>query len=156
MDRVPRRALLWLVVAVGLAGCAGTGAADRPGAVQPSGVGSSGAGTAGAGDSGVVGGTVVDAGCPVLREATPCPERPLAARVIVLDASTQRRVTEVETGDDGRFRVGLPPGGYELRAENLTGGLLPVAQPVPVVVRAGEFTSVTVRFDSGVRAPAAR
>lgn len=101
--------------------------------------------------SGVAGTAVVDEGCPVLEGTSPCPEVPLPARVVVVDAVTAGEVTAVRTDADGRFRIPLPPGSYQLRGENLTGAALPTALPVPVTVRAGEFTEAIVRFDSGVR-----
>ena len=103
--------------------------------------------------SGVTGSVVVDIGCPVLEGASSCPEVPLRARVVVLRVNSTENVAMVETGTDGRFRILLPPGGYELRGENLTGAPVPAAMPVVATVVANEFTQVTVRFDSGVRGP---
>lgn len=60
-------------------------------------------------------------------------------------------VTVVDAAEDGRFRVALEPGSYELCGENVNGGAVPSAMPVPVDVTAGEFTEVTVQFDSGMR-----
>ena len=81
------------------------------------------------------------------------PEVPLQARVVVLRANTTEEVAMVETGADGRFSIPLPPGSYELYGENLAGAPVPTAMPVAVTVMAGEFSEVTVRFDSGVRGP---
>lgn len=106
-----------------------------------------------ASSSGVAGNVVVDVGCPVLEGTSPCPEVPLQARVVALRANSTERVATVETGADGRFRIPLPPGGYELHGENLTDAPVPTAMPVPVTVVDGEFAQVTVRFDSGVRGP---
>jgi hypothetical protein len=111
----------------------------------------SGGGRPGSPASGVAGVAMVDVGCPVLEGSSPCPEVPLRARIVVRRVGTGDRVTAVESGVDGRFRVLLAPGRYELRGENLAGAAVPTAMPVPVTVRAGEFVSVTVRFDSGVR-----
>ena len=96
---------------------------------------------------------MVDVGCPVLEGTSPCPEVPLQARVTVLRADSAGRVAVVETDTDGRFRVPLPPGRYELRGENLAAAPVPTAMPVSVTVVDGEFARVTVRFDSGVRGP---
>jgi hypothetical protein len=96
---------------------------------------------------------VVDEGCPVLENSSTCPRIPLRARIIVVRPGSAERVSAAETGPDGAFQIGLAPGSYELRGENRTGAPIPTAMPVPVSVRAGEFTSVTVVFDSGVRAP---
>jgi hypothetical protein len=97
----------------------------------------------------VAGAAVVDVGCPVLEGGTSCPETPLPARVVVLRGAS--RVTAVETDAGGRFRIPLPAGDYELHGENLTGAPVPTAMPVPVTVAPGEFSQVTIRFDSGIR-----
>ena len=95
--------------------------------------------------------TVVDTGCPVLPAGSTCPQTPLPARVVVLDAGTQERVAEVRSGADGLFEVEVPPGRYELRGENLTGTPVPVALPISATVSTGRFTEVRIEFDSGVR-----
>ncbi len=102
-------------------------------------------------DSGVSGVTLVDVGCPPSPDATDCPTRPLAARLRVVPRDADRPEVDVRTGSDGRFRVPLTPGTYELVPENLTGGPYPRGDRVEVEVRPGEYTAVSVPFDSGVR-----
>jgi len=99
--------------------------------------------------SGIAGQAVIDAGCPVLRTASACPTRPATAHLRVSDPTDGRQVRAVDTGPDGRFRVALPAGHYEIdgRAD---GSPLPLA-PVSVVVAAGRFAPVRLVFDSGVR-----
>jgi hypothetical protein len=99
---------------------------------------------------------VVDGGCPVLRPDSPCPDKPLAARITVTepgptDSASAAVVTTVDAGADGRFRVPLRPGRYLLRPANPTGARLPRADPVTVTVDPGRYTTVTIRFDSGIR-----
>jgi hypothetical protein len=94
---------------------------------------------------------MVDAGCPVLESSSPCPQKPLRARIKVIRMPSQDLVTALDTTEDGRFRVALAPGTYELRGENVNGGPIPRAMPLPVNVAVGVFTEVTVQFDSGVR-----
>jgi hypothetical protein len=101
----------------------------------------------------VKGVAVVDAGCPVLENASACPQIPLRARIIATRVGASQPAARVETDTDGTFRLPLPPGAYQLQGENLTGAPLPTAMPVAVSVRDNEFTHVTVIFDSGVRAP---
>ena len=105
------------------------------------------------GVTGVQGSTVVDEGCPVVTAGSQCPWRALRARVIVLDRDG-REVTRTDKGDGGRFRIMVSAGDYVLQGQNLTGGPLPVASPVPVKVHERGWTSVTIHFDSGVRGPA--
>ncbi len=125
-------------MAAGLAGCAGAGS-ESPSPTRAT--------------SGVRGSAVVDIGCPVLEDASPCPQVPLQARISVVQPGSAQPAAVVQTMADGTFDIGLPPGIYELRGENLSGAPVPSAVPVTVTVRAGEFAQVTVIFDSGVRAP---
>ena len=104
-----------------------------------------------AGRSGVRGTVVVDAGCPPTVEERACPTGPLAARLEFVADDGRAPVVAVDTAPDGTFSVVLPPGSYDVRAENVTGAPEPSADPVTVEVRAGRFTELTVRFDSGVR-----
>ncbi|QFZ19098.1 carboxypeptidase-like regulatory domain-containing protein [Saccharothrix syringae] len=101
--------------------------------------------------SGVDGRTVVDGGCPPARDAPPCPDEPLSARIRVTRTGSGDTAAEATSDVDGRFRIPLPPGRYTLHPANLTGSLLPAAQPLDVDVTAGGYTTVTVFFDSGVR-----
>jgi hypothetical protein len=120
--------------------------AARPG-------GSPAAGPAG---SGVQGELIVDQGGPVVREGSPWPAYPLAGRIeavprMGLGLATTGPVARADSDAQGRFRLTLPPGEYVLRARNLTGAPVPTARPVTVRVAAGEFTEITIHFDSGIR-----
>jgi hypothetical protein len=120
-----------------LAGCAHTSPNATPAATQ---------------NSGVQGRTTIDGGCPVIRADTPCPDRPLTARITVIrDGSDTTILATITTNADGQFRIPLPPGTYLLRPDNLAGARYPTAQPVTVTIRPGEFTQVTIAFDSGIR-----
>jgi hypothetical protein len=105
-------------------------------------------------DSGVQGELIVDEGAPVVREGSPWPAYPLPGRVEAvrrgLDPATEP-VARADSDARGRFRLRLPPGEYVLRARNLTGAPVPTARPVTVRVAAGEFTEITIHFDSGIR-----
>jgi hypothetical protein len=57
-------------------------------------------------------------------------------------------VARVQTGERGRFEIELDPGRYVV--ESSESGL-PLLKPVDVVVHEGEFTDVTLSFDSGIR-----
>jgi hypothetical protein len=103
--------------------------------------------------TGVEGTTVVDQGCPVLPVDSPCPQRPLPARVLVLNQKGAE-VTRTDTNERGEFRIELAVGSYILQGQNLTGAPLPTATPVPVNVQKGQMQEVTIKFDSGVRGPA--
>ncbi len=94
---------------------------------------------------------MVDGGCPVEYEASPCPQKPISARIIVVLADTGIPVTVINSDANGRFRVELPPGTYTLHATNLTGAPYPRSDPVQVAVRSGRYATVTVPFDSGIQ-----
>lgn len=117
------------------AGCTGDGGADGDGGTG----------------SGVRGVTVVDAGCPPTVEQPACPTGPLAARLTFVAEGAEEPAAEVETGPDGTFSVVLPPGSYDVLADDLAGAPYPRADPMEVQVRPGRVTELTVRFDSGVR-----
>lgn len=99
-------------------------------------------------DQGVEGIALLGPQCPVQSEANPCPDLPYAASIVILDEDDDP-VTHVDAGSDGRFRVGLRPGRYTLVP--VSGQPFPTASPQAVDVPAGEWPSVTVQFDTGIR-----
>lgn len=103
------------------------------------------------GDSGIDGRTMVDAGCPMAHDATPCPDRPLSARITVTPVTGGNAVASMVSDAEGRFHIPLPPGTYTVRAANLLGAPAPLAMPQTVSVVAGRYTTVEIPFDSGVR-----
>jgi hypothetical protein len=94
---------------------------------------------------------MVDGGCPVEREGSPCPPKPISASITVVLAPTGALVAAATSGADGQFRIVLPPGSYVLHAANRTGGPYPRSSPVDVEIRAGAYTTITVSFDSGIQ-----
>lgn len=106
--------------------------------------------TAGCGATGVEGTTVVDEGCPVVPVGSQCPQRPLPARVLVLNQQGAE-VAHTDTNGKGEFRIRLSAGDYLLQGQNLTGAPLPAATPVPVNIQDGRMHVVTIQFNSGVR-----
>lgn len=104
-----------------------------------------------AGSSGVEGVTNVDVGCPPTPDATPCPRRPLPARLRFVRQDGKAPDVEIRTGEDGTFTVELLPGRYQVVPDNLTGTPYPRANRMTVEVPAGGFAPITVMFDSGVR-----
>ena len=95
--------------------------------------------------------TLVARNCPVSRVDPRCADRPVPARLAVVDTRTAATVATVTTGADGVFRIPLPPGTYELRPANPPIGALRRPEPVTVVVVAGRYAIVNVRFDTGIR-----
>jgi hypothetical protein len=101
--------------------------------------------------SGITGATVVDGGCPVLRLDSPCPDRPLPAHLTITDAGSGTLIATADTDPAGHFRLPLRPGQYLIRAVNPNGAPLPRAAPITTTITAGRYTTLTIRFDSGIR-----
>jgi hypothetical protein len=101
--------------------------------------------------SGIAGRVLIGPTCPVVRPDDPCPDRPFVAAIVVRNAQGTA-VCTTSSGEDGRFQVGLPPGGYELDPQSGAPGGLPSAPPPQsVTVEPGRYIEVTVTFDSGIR-----
>jgi hypothetical protein len=98
--------------------------------------------------AGIRGMTVVD-GCPV-KVNPPCPDKPVAARLSLVDAATGSVVATADSGTDGLFSIGVRPGQYVLRQVSAAGVVRP-AGPITVTVAPDRYTTVTVRFASGIR-----
>jgi hypothetical protein len=97
-------------------------------------------------DSGITGTVIYGPTCPVEREGAPPCETPYATVLTV--SKDGKAVASIRSGNDGRFRVSLPPGVYTLTAKPTgIGGM----QPTDVTVRAHAFTEVQVMVDSGIR-----
>lgn len=94
---------------------------------------------------------MVDGGCPVIRDNSPCPDQPLPALLTVTRPGSDTPVATATSGPDGRFRLPLAPGDYVLHPSNLTGGIHPAAVPIDIRVTSGGYTTITVPFDSGIR-----
>ena len=100
--------------------------------------------------SGISGVVLLGPMCPVVRADEPCRDRPFASTLLIRD-SQGRELCSVASGEDGRFLVALPPGSYEVVP--LAGGAsgLPDAAAQWVAVAPGQYTAVTVAYDSGIR-----
>ncbi|OXY95555.1 carboxypeptidase regulatory-like domain-containing protein [Streptomyces diastatochromogenes] len=131
-------ALVALTVPVALAACS---------EAVPNGPGSASADAR----SGVKGVVLLWPTCPV--EGAPgsrdCGSKPADATVRVRDRSSDTEVASVRTGPDGRFRVPLRAGTYEVRAARASG--TGYCAPVDVTVRPDAYTEITIRCDTGLR-----
>jgi hypothetical protein len=103
-------------------------------------------------DSGIEGRVLLGPQCPVVTEASPCPDEPVSAEVVAMRLE-DREVFSAQSGSDGRFRLGLDPGTYEVQALVTAGAMF--AKPVNVTVPPGEFVEVDVFLDTGIREPVA-
>ena len=85
--------------------------------------------------------------CPVATPEDPCPDRPYAATLELFEGG--ERIATLQSGDDGRFRLGLAPGRYRLHP--IPGNPLPTAGDQEISVESGVWTDVTVSYDTGIR-----
>jgi hypothetical protein len=106
------------------------------------------ASTPSATNSGVEGVALAGPQCPVEIAGSPCPDKPIAIRVVVRD-QTGSQVTVFETGADGTFRISLPPGRYSLSAADPVA--LPFLRPTDVTVADGTYVWVELDVDTGIR-----
>ena len=98
-------------------------------------------------------------GQAVMSPAHPGPVRPgrsdsapYQTTLAVLSTSEGREVARVQTGPDGRFRVSLPPGEYTIgQPLDQQSRRFGRVEEQTVKVSPGQFTTVTIRFDSGMR-----
>jgi hypothetical protein len=101
-------------------------------------------------DSGIEGRVLLGPQCPVVSEASPCPDKPVATEVIVVTRGGEE-VARGRSGSDGRFRIAIEPGNYVVTA--LVAANAMFAKPVDVTVAPGEFVQVNVPLDTGIREP---
>ena len=102
-----------------------------------------GGGTAAARDSGIEGLVTIGPQCPVERIDQPCPDKPLAAEVTIVERGSGKVVASVRSDKDGRFAVRLDPGDYTLSPVVPRGGI-GSGKPVDVTVQPHAFAHVTM------------
>ena len=102
-------------------------------------------------ESGIVGLVQIGPNCPVVQSERSCPDRPLAASIMVTHAADGQQVLTVHSGQDGTFRVQLAPATYRLVPHSPHPGAPPYAEPQTVTVEEGKYVSVVIKYDSGIR-----
>ena len=99
-------------------------------------------------DSGIEGQVFIGPMCPVVQEGQECPDQPYQAVLTVLSPDG-REIVQIQTDEQGIFKIPLTPGEYILRPESPN--VLPFASEQSFVVESGMFTQVIVNYDSGIR-----
>ncbi len=98
-------------------------------------------------DSGVKGLVLAGPSCPA-GSGSPCPsEKPVRMDVAATNAGG-RVVATVASGEDGRFKIDLPPGEYVLRAARWPAPPI-LRNDVLVRVTAATYVEVTLHADTG-------
>ena len=75
---------------------------------------------------------------------------PYPTDLIVVTEGEGREVARFKTGEDGKFRIPLPPGNYIIKPPQQA-RRMPRGEEKSVTVLPGKFAKVEVRFDSGMR-----
>jgi hypothetical protein len=87
--------------------------------------------------------------CPVVTEASPCPDRPVPDMKVRATRQGDLAATAV-TDADGRFTMQLAAGSYTLQAVLERGGPGMSTKSVDVSVAAGATVDVTVQVNTGI------
>lgn len=85
---------------------------------------------------------------PVPVEGNTCPDKPYQTTISVLD-SRNKPITQFQTDASGYFKIYLSPGTYVIHPA--PGNPLPHAGDQSVVVTDGQFTQITIMYDTGMR-----
>jgi hypothetical protein len=85
---------------------------------------------------------------PIRIGATECQDQPYQANITILDENNNQ-IAQFQTDSVGYFKINLDPGSYILHPES--GNPLPRAADQTVLVTDGQFTQVSIIFDTGMR-----
>jgi len=99
-------------------------------------------------ESGVEGQVSIGPMCPLVQPGQPCSDQPYQATLTV-NGQDGRRITQFQTDQQGHFKVSLKPGSYILHPESPN--VMPMAAEQVFGVISGQFTQLTVQYDSGIR-----
>jgi len=99
-------------------------------------------------DTGIEGQVFIGPTCPVEQVNHPCPDKPYQATLSVLTPA-RTKILEFQTDAEGYFRITLASGDYILHPESPN--IMPHAAEQTFTVITGQFTRLTVTYDSGIR-----
>jgi hypothetical protein len=98
--------------------------------------------------SGIEGQVMIGPMCPVVQQGQECPDQPYQATLTVKSPNGVQ-IVQVQSDAQGRFQVPLVPGEYILHPESPNG--IPFAGDQAFTVQTGQYTQITVNYDSGIR-----
>ena len=99
-------------------------------------------------DSGIQGQVSIGPVCPAMQAGMDCADKPYPGSFTIL-TSKGKEVTQFQADANGIFDIHLAPGDYILRPESPN--IFPFADEQPFTVLPGQFTQLTVTYDSGIR-----
>ena len=99
-------------------------------------------------NSGIEGQVLVGPVCPMVQVGQECPDQPYQA-ILTVNSLEGERIVQIQTDEEGKFRIPLEPGDYILHPESPN--TLPFAKEQTLSVEEGKFTEVIVNYDSGIR-----
>jgi hypothetical protein len=85
---------------------------------------------------------------PVPIDNTQCPDQPFQATISILDLNSNQ-IAQFQTDISGYFKLTLAPGEYILHPDS--DKALPHATDQSIIVASGQFTQVTITYDTGIR-----
>lgn len=101
-------------------------------------------------DSGVEGQALLGPICPVVREGEECPDQPYQAMITIRNPEG-KKIAQVQTDEQGYFRIPLMPGEYVLYPESPEDSPFPYGKEQTFVVHPDQFTTIIVQYDTGIR-----
>jgi hypothetical protein len=99
-------------------------------------------------NSGIEGHVFIGPACPVVQVGNPCPDKPFQATMSILDTHG-KKILKFQTDANGYFHIPLAAGEYILHPESPA--VMPHAPEQTFTVMAGEFLTLNVTYDSGIR-----
>jgi hypothetical protein len=101
-------------------------------------------------NTGVKGQVLMGPMCPVVQADQDCPDQPLEADLEIEDVNGDP-VARGRSDERGQFQIALEPGEYVLSLVPPNPGGPPTGAPIPFRVDDGQWTTLTVLVDSGIR-----
>lgn len=98
--------------------------------------------------SGIEGQVLLGPMCPVVQQGQECPDQPYQTTLTV-NSLNGVQIVQFQSDAQGRFQVPLVPGEYILHPESPNG--IPFAGDQAFTVQTGQYTQITVNYDSGIR-----
>lgn len=103
-------------------------------------------------DSGVEGVVTLGPTCPVMRAGdTSCADKPYAAdiQVIAIGSPKSSPFATVESDEQGKYEIMLPPGEYALQAAG--GNVMPRCETKDITIEPAKIIKVDLSCDTGIR-----